>query len=89
FYYTTKNDREIDFVLKEGYKVTELIQVSHDSTGNAVEEREVKALIEAGKELKVEKLSVVTWNEKREVKKDGMTIQFRPLWEWLLEKTNE
>jgi len=86
FYYTTKNDREIDFVLKDGYKVTELIQVAYDSTGSAVEEREVKALIEAGKELEVEKLSVVTWNEKREVKKDGMTVKFEPLWEWLLDK---
>ncbi|MEK7626588.1 MAG: ATP-binding protein [Patescibacteria group bacterium] len=89
FYYTTKNDREIDFVLKDGYKVTELIQVAYDSTGSAVEEREVKALIEAGKELEVEKLSVITWNEKREVKKDGLAIQFKPLWEWLLEETQK
>lgn len=89
FYYTTKNNREIDFVLKNGYKVMELIQAAYDSTESAVEEREVKALIEAGKELEVEKLSVITWSEKREVEKDGLTIQFKPPWEWLLEATQK
>lgn len=87
FYYKTRNDREIDFVLKKGYQVTELIQVCYDITDADVEQREVKALVEAGKELNVSKLTVLTWNEKRTVEKDNMTIQFRPLWEWLLEKT--
>ncbi|HBH46170.1 MAG: hypothetical protein A2445_05915 [Candidatus Jacksonbacteria bacterium RIFOXYC2_FULL_44_29] len=92
FYYKTRNDREIDFVLKKGYKVVELIQVAYESTNQAVEEREVKALVEAGKELSVSGgnvplLTVLTWNEKRTVEKDGMTIQFEPLWEWLIEET--
>lgn len=86
FYYKTRNDREIDFVLKEGYKVTELVQVAYESASQDVEEREVKALVEAAKELNVEKLMVIAWNEKREVKKDGMTIVFKPLYEWLLEE---
>ena len=87
FYYKTRNDREIDFVLKKGYQVTELIQVCYDITDADVEQREVKALVEAGKELNVSKLTVLTWNEKRTVEKDNMTIQFRPLWEWLIERT--
>ncbi len=87
FYYKTRNDREIDFVLKKGYQVIEMIQVCYDMTDPEVEQREVKALVEAGKELNVSKLTVLTWNEKRTVEKDNMTIQFRPLWEWLLEKS--
>jgi len=87
FYYKTRNDREIDFVLKKGYEVAELIQVAYDSTGQDVEGREVKALVEAGKELNVTNLTVLTWNEKREVKKDDMTISFKPLWEWLIKTT--
>lgn len=86
FYYKTRNDREIDFVLKKGYQVIEMIQVCYDMTDPEVEQREVKALVEAGKELNVSTLTVLTWNEKRTVEKDNMTIQFRPLWEWLLEK---
>jgi uncharacterized protein len=83
FYYKTRNDREIDFVLKKGYEVVELIQVAYESTNTDVEEREIKALVEAGKELNVTKLTVLTWNEKREVQKDNVTVQFIPLWEWL------
>ncbi|MCX6723573.1 MAG: hypothetical protein NT155_00150 [Candidatus Staskawiczbacteria bacterium] len=30
-----------------------------------------------------QKLTVLTWDEKREIEKDGMTVQFVPLWEWL------
>ena len=83
FYYKTRNDREIDFVLKKGYEVMELMQVCYDLTSPDVLERELKALVEAGKELNVTKLTLVTWNEKRKVTQDGMTIQFVPLWEWL------
>lgn len=87
FYYKTRNDREVDFVLKRGIEVTELIQVCYDATNPVVEEREIKALIEAGQELKVNNLLMLTWDEKREVAKDGMNIRFQPLWQWLLEPT--
>ena len=86
FYYKTRNDREVDFVLKEGHVVTELMQVSYDSTGPDVEEREVKALIEASQELNVTELNVLTWNEERPVEKDDRIINFKPLWKWLLDK---
>lgn len=86
FYYKTRNDREVDFVVKKGTEVTELIQVCYESINSDVEQRETKALFEASGELKVKKLIVLTWDEKREVKKDGNVIQFKPLWEWLLDK---
>jgi len=89
FYYKTRNDREVDFVVKKGYQVTELIQVCYESISSDVEQRETKALVEASDELKIKKLTVLTWDEKRTVKKDNVTIEFRPLWEWLLEKTQD
>jgi predicted AAA+ superfamily ATPase len=87
FYYKTRNDREVDFIVKKGIEVTELIQVCYEAVTSDVEQREVKALLEASNELKVKKMTVLTWDEKREIKKDGSAIQFMPLWEWLLEKT--
>src|SRR3989344_4863685 len=87
FYYKTRNDREVDFVVKNGTDVTELIQVCFESINPDVEQREIKALLEASDELKVKKMTVLTWDEKRAVEKDGMTIHFKPLWEWLLEPT--
>lgn len=86
FYYKTRNDREVDFVLKNGYLVVELIQVCYESINPDVEQREIKALVEAGGELGVKKLTVLTWDEKREVRKNDMTIHFIPLWEWLTEE---
>ncbi len=84
FYYKTRNNREVDFVIKDGIVVKELIQVCYDVNNQETEQREVNALIEAGKELKVTKLSILTWSEKRTVEKDEMTIHFIPLWEWLI-----
>lgn len=89
FYYKTRNDREVDFVLKHGIEVAELIQVCFGSIHPDVEQRETKALVEASKELNVKKLTVLTWDEKREVEKDGRVVQFKPLWEWLTEGTVE
>ena len=86
FYYRTRNDREIDFAVKKGTEIVELIQVCYEVSNQDVEQREIKALVEAGKELNVAKLSVLTWNEKRTVEKDGLTIHFKPLWKWLTEK---
>lgn len=86
FYYKTRNDREVDFVIKKGHEVLELIQVCYESINPEVEQRETKALLEASGELKVEKLTVLTWDEKREVKKDNLVIVFKPLHEWLLER---
>ena len=84
FYYKTRNDREVDFVVKRGTEIVELIQVCYESINSDVEQRETKALFEARDELKVEKFTVLTWDEKREVKRDGMTVKFIPLWEWFM-----
>lgn len=89
FYYKTRNDREIDFVIKDGYQVIELIQVCYDLSHTEVEQRETKALFEAGDELNVKKLTILTWDEKREIEKDGNIIYIRPMWEWLLKNSQD
>jgi uncharacterized protein len=88
FYYKTRNNREVDFVVKKGIEVVELIQVCYEAITSGVEQREVKALIEASGELKVKKLTVLTWDEKREIKKGDSVIQLKPLSEWLFEPIN-
>ncbi len=84
FYYMTRNDREIDFIMKEGIAVTELIQVAYEISNPDTEQREIKALVEAGGELGVNNLTILTWNEKKEVKKDNLTVNFIPVWERFL-----
>jgi predicted AAA+ superfamily ATPase len=85
FYYHTRNQKEVDFVIKKGNEVLELIQVCYDLRNPEVEQREVRALVEAGKELGLDRLTILTWNDAREIKKDDITIQCTPLHEWLLD----
>ena len=84
FYYETRNNREVDFIVKNGAAVTELIQVVYEARSPDTERREIKALIEAGEELGVNNLMVLAWNEKKEVKKDNLTVNFIPVWERFL-----
>ncbi len=90
FYYkTVGHGREIDFVLRKGITTLELIQVCYSSACPETEQREIKALLEAAAELRVEKLTILTWDEKRDIVKNGRTIQLKPLWEWLLGKNDD
>ncbi|HBR80853.1 MAG: hypothetical protein UX09_C0011G0018 [Candidatus Uhrbacteria bacterium GW2011_GWE2_45_35] len=90
FYYKTRNNREVDFVVRKGTEAVELIQVCYESITLNIEQREARALFEAGGELssksgKVPRLTILTWDEKRETKQDNLTVQFVPLWKWLLD----
>ncbi len=84
FFYKTRNQKEIDFVVKDGYKIKELIQSCYDPSHPDTENREIKALIEASEELNVHDLKVITWELEKEVKIKKHTIQFIPLLKWLM-----
>lgn len=76
---------EVDFVVKEGRKIKELIQVCYDTGNYDTKKREVSALLKSGKELKCRKLIVITDDYEAEETIDGRKIKFTPLWKWLLE----
>ena len=83
FYYKSQDQKEVDFVVKEGLKVKELIQVCYDLDVNT-KEREVKALVKASKELGCNSLLVITWDHEAKEEFKEKKIEFRPLWKWLL-----
>ena len=83
FYYKTRNQKEVDFILKEGLKIKTLIQVFYQ-TKKEIEDREINALIEASQELNCDELLVITWDTEKEEKIKGKNIKFIPLWQWLL-----
>jgi predicted AAA+ superfamily ATPase len=84
FSYRTRNDREIDFVCRQAYQVTELIQVSYDISNSKTLKRELSALIEAARELHCSNLLLLTWDEEKQINEDNITIQIMPVWKWLL-----
>jgi predicted AAA+ superfamily ATPase len=83
FYYKTRNNREIDFVIKHSIQVQELIQVCYKITKEN-EEREIKSLLEASEELKSKELKIITYNDKeREIKRKNIRIHVEPLLKFL------
>ena len=85
FYWKDYQQREVDFVLKDRSKITELIQVTYASDRQAINEREVKNLIIASENLHCNNLLIITWDYEGWEKIEGKKIKFVPLWKWLLE----
>ena len=83
FYYRTSNDKEVDFVTRDGRKVTSLIQVSYDISKAKTHERELAALVKASEELKCDNLMLITWNEDKSVEYKGNSIQIVSIHKWL------
>ncbi len=84
YYWKDHQQKEVDFVIKEGQKVKELIQVCYDIEDYNIKQREVKALMKASKELKCKDLLVITWDYEAEEEFEGKRVKFLPLWKWLL-----
>lgn len=84
FYY--REQYEIDFIVCEGNKVRELIQVSVDISSTKTYNRETTALCKASASLKCENLTLITLNEDRIVEIEGHTIKIIPIIDWLLQE---
>lgn len=63
FYYRTRNDKEVDFVVRSSNHVDTLIQVCYDLTSLKVQKREISALYEAQDELHAEHLVIITQSQ--------------------------
>ncbi len=79
FYYRSRNDKEVDFVLRKGTHIDSLIQVCYDMRSVRTVQREVNSLVECAEELKCNNLVIVTFTEKRTIEKDGYKIKVLPV----------
>ena len=89
YYWKNQQQEEVDFVIKEGTKIKQLVQVCYNLNESETRTREVRALLKAGNELKCRDLIVISSNKEgeEEIKWFGIKskIKFIPLWKWLLE----
>lgn len=84
FYYKTlRSGLEVDFIIKDALKVTQLIQVCSNIGDFKTREREIKALIKAAEELDCGNLIIITWDLESNEKYGGKEINFIPLWKFL------
>ncbi len=79
YYWKDYQSKEIDFVVREGLRIKQLIQVTHANARDEIEKREIKTLLKASKELACKNLLVITWDYEDEESTEGKKIKFIPL----------
>ncbi len=85
YYWKDHQQHEVDFLIKENFKISRIIQVTYASSREVIKPREISDLIKASKELHCNDLLVITWDYEAEEKVKGKKIRFVPLWKWLLD----
>jgi hypothetical protein len=85
YYYKTKNNLEVDFLVKEGQKSYSLIQVCSSLMDYNTREREIKALLAARKELKMASGIILTEDEDDLLEVENEKILVKPVYKWLLD----
>ncbi|MCX9014298.1 MAG: hypothetical protein OIN89_05840, partial [Candidatus Methanoperedens sp.] len=86
FYWKDSQEREVDFVIRRGLDVDQLVQVTYASNKEDIKKREITALLKASEEFACDNLLVITWGYEAEEAVDGRNIIYKPLWKWLMEK---
>ena len=81
-YYYSEPDYEIDFIVKEGMKIKQLIQVCYSLSNPDTKKRELKALAKAFDKLKCKDLLVITLDEEGTEKIGSKTIKIVPFYKW-------
>ena len=79
-----KNKQECDFIVFRNDKVVNAINICMDMNNDKIKKREIGGLLEAMKNFKIHKGIIITDDHLDTEKHDGMTVEFVPLWLYLL-----
>lgn len=83
-YYWKDVSSEVDFVVKVGTKILQLIQVCYDIDDPKIKKREIKGLLNAMKYFNLKKGIIITWDYEGLDKIEKKAVEYIPLWKWLL-----
>ncbi len=86
YYWKDSGGKEVDFVIKKGETVQELVQVCYDIEDYNTKMRETSALVKASNKLRCKRLRIITWDYEEKEKIGGKKIEYTPLWKWLLSR---
>ncbi|MEM3718688.1 MAG: ATP-binding protein [Candidatus Bathyarchaeia archaeon] len=84
YYWKSNQKGEVDFILKEGLRIEELIQVTYAAGKDEIDKREISSLLEASKKTGCNNLLIITWDYEDKATIENKTINFTPLWKWLI-----
>lgn len=85
YYWKDTQHREVDFVIKEGLEVFQLVQVCFELDNEEIKKREIASLLKASEELNCINLLVITKDLEGEEEIKSKKIIYIPLWKWLLQ----
>ncbi len=86
FYWHDQQQREVDFVVKQGLKVEQLIQVCYDLSDEDTKKRELAGLSKAMDEFELNEGTIITKDYENIEVVGEKKVKYVPLWAWLLEK---
>ena len=81
-YYLKDRSGECDFIVCNGNRVLQCIQVSYDISSEKTRKREINGLLFAHKQTKCENLLLLTDHNYEELDKDGLHILVQPVYDW-------
>lgn len=81
-YYLKDRSGECDFVVCDGNKVLQCIQVSYDISNEKTRKHELDGLLLAYRQTKCKNLLLLTDHEYEEIDKDDIHILIQPVYEW-------
>jgi len=88
FRWQSAQQEEIDFVVKKGTRIKQLVQVCADVTDPKTKTREVRALLKASADLRCNDLLILTETAEGEESVSWFgaqgKVRFMPLWKWAL-----
>jgi predicted AAA+ superfamily ATPase len=83
FYYNS-GKAECDFIVRDGFRVNQAIQVCFFMDSPETREREIRGVLEAMKTYKLSEGLIITNTSEEEVAADNKRIHILPAWKWLL-----
>lgn len=85
FYYKTKNNLEVDFIIQKNKKIILLIQVCESLVNEKTRKRELTALSTAMNELGLKTGLILTMDETETITlANNKTVTVMPVYQWLL-----
>ncbi len=84
-YWKNKDGLEVDFVVKQGSNIKEIIQVSYDMSEEKTRDRELNSAAICAKELGCKEALVITNGERGQIEMQGIKIKIIPLVDWLMQ----
>ena len=89
YFWKNQEQEEVDFVVQTGKQIIQLIQVCTVISSQKTYEREIRALLKAGRDLSCTNLLVLTEDMEKTEESEWFglkgTVQYLPLWKWFSE----